>query len=164
MGLRSVFEYQVTQGELRDARVRLPAGHRLLRVEGESIRTWQIKPTPNPSKEGNSVSGGAGSDFAERLSSEGSLLVVELLKGVAPDYRLTIETEKTIDTLPDSLAVETPHALDVKRETGFVAISGSDELGLTVETAHGLQTVDAVEILKLIAQEKPLAAAYQFLK
>src|SRR5439155_3917209 len=52
MGLRSVFDYQVTQGELREARVRIPAGQRLLRVEGESIRTWQVRPTPNPSKEG----------------------------------------------------------------------------------------------------------------
>ena len=56
MGLRSVFDYQVTQGELREARVRIPAGQRLLRVEGESIRTWQIRPTPNPSKEGNFAS------------------------------------------------------------------------------------------------------------
>ena len=63
MGLRSVFDYQVTQGELREARVRIPVGQRLLRVEGESIRTWQIrsaadakKPTPNPSKGGEPVS------------------------------------------------------------------------------------------------------------
>src|SRR5439155_8135933 len=154
MGLRSVFDYQVTQGELREARVRIPAGQRLLRVEGESIRTWQIRPTPNPSKEGNAAggpdtglhsSGGAGGGFTDSPGNEGGLLVVELLKGVSPGYRLTIETERTIDTLPDNFAVETPHALDVKRETGFVALSSSDELGLTIETAQGLQKVDAVE-------------------
>ena len=39
MSVRSVLDYQVTQGELRSARVKLPAGQRLLRVEGESIRT-----------------------------------------------------------------------------------------------------------------------------
>src|SRR5205814_1204395 len=57
MGVRSLLDYQVTQGELREARVRLAAGHRLLRVQGESIRTWQVrtgsassKATPNPSK------------------------------------------------------------------------------------------------------------------
>ena len=97
-------------------------------------------------------------------SDHGQILVVELLKGVSPGYRLTIETEKTIDTLPDDFAVETPHAQDVKRETGFVALSASDELGLTVETLQGLQKVDAAEFLKLTAQEKPLAGAYQFLK
>jgi len=34
MGVRSLLDYQVTQGELREARVRFPAGHRLLRVAG----------------------------------------------------------------------------------------------------------------------------------
>jgi len=106
----------------------------------------------------------SGGGVADSLSNEGGLLVVELLKGVSPGYRLTIETEKTIDSLPDDFAVETPHAIDVKRETGFVALSGSDELGLTVETAQGLQKVDAAEFLKLMTQEKPLAGAYQFLK
>src|SRR5206468_7042342 len=112
------------------------------------IRTWQIRPAADPSKEGNSASASdirlpssarAGGGFAESLSNEGGLLVVELLKGVSPGYRLTIETEKTIDILPDNFAVETPQAMDVKRETGFVALSGTDELGLTVETAQGLQ-------------------------
>jgi hypothetical protein len=181
MGLRSVFDYQVTQGELREARVRIPAGQRLLRVEGEAIRTWQIRaaadpklPTPNPSEGAEPVSdiagkvhlpgGGRGGLAVNSDNDHYEILVVELLKGVSPGYRLTIETEKSIDTLPDSLAVETPQALDVKRETGFVALSGSDELGITVEAEQGLQKVDAAEFLKLIAQEKPLAGAYQFLK
>jgi hypothetical protein len=38
MGLRSVLDYQVTQGELREARVRIPAGQRVLRVEAQSAR------------------------------------------------------------------------------------------------------------------------------
>src|SRR5207247_7194681 len=112
----------------------------------------------------NSMPVASGGGVPENVSNEGGLLVVELLKGVSPGYRLTIETEKSIDTLPENLAVETPQALDVKRETGFVALSGSDELGLTVEAAQGLQKVDTAEFLKLIAQEKPLAGAYQFLK
>src|SRR6185503_5102461 len=117
-------------------RVRIPAGQRLLRVEGESIRTWQIRlaadpKEPNPSKGGELVSDIAaavpagvrtgqakGSD-----SDQDQVLVVELLKGVSPGYRLTIETEKSIDALPASIALETPHALEVKRETGFVALS-----------------------------------------
>jgi len=64
------------------------------------------------------------------------VLTVELLKGVSPKYRLTIETEKAVEKMPDTFALETPHALDVKRETGLVALSGNDELGLTVETAQ----------------------------
>src|SRR4029079_13760544 len=41
--VRAVMDFQVTQGELRQARVQLPAGQRLLRVEGNGIRTWEIK-------------------------------------------------------------------------------------------------------------------------
>ena len=40
---RAVLDYQVTQGELRQLKVRLPAGQRLLRVEGELIRTWELE-------------------------------------------------------------------------------------------------------------------------
>ena len=36
LNARATLDYQVTQGEMRQARVRLPAGHKLLRVEGES--------------------------------------------------------------------------------------------------------------------------------
>jgi hypothetical protein len=141
MSLRSQLDYQVTQGELRETRVRLPAGHRLLRVAGESIRTWQVK-----------------EDGASQI------LTVELLKGVSPGYRLSLETERTIDKLPDNFAVETPHSLDMKRETGFVALAGSDELGLAIEIAQGLQKVDASEFHKITAQTNVLTGAFQFLK
>jgi hypothetical protein len=43
VNVRATLDYQVTQGELRQTRVRLPAGQRLLRVEGNGIRTWEIK-------------------------------------------------------------------------------------------------------------------------
>ena len=135
MTTRSLLDYQITQGELREARVRIPAGQRLLRVEGDAIRTWQVE-----------------EDGATQL------LVVELLKGVSPGYRLTLETEKAVEKLPDTFTLETPHALEVKRETGFVALSGSDELGLTVETARGLQKVDTAEFLKVTAQTNALAS------
>jgi len=62
-------------------------GQRLLRVEGNGIRTWEIK------EEGG-----------------GQMLVVELLKGTSPAWRLTVESEKVLDALPAVAAVELPHA------------------------------------------------------
>jgi len=44
---------------------------------------------------------------------------VDLLKGVPPNWRLTIETEKVLDALPADVAVETPHALDVNAKTAW---------------------------------------------
>lgn len=143
MSVRSVLDYQVTQGELRSARVKIPAGQRLLRVEGESIRTWTTK-------EENGA----------------PVLVVELLKGMTPNYRLTVETEKALDAMAATVAVETPHALDVKRETGLVALRAEDELEFTVARTEELQRVDAAAFASSGAGQNVsgVTSAFRFLK
>jgi prepilin-type processing-associated H-X9-DG protein len=119
MSVRTVLDYQIAQGELRQARVKIPVGQRLLRVEGEAIRTWTTR-----EEEGEPV------------------LVVELLKGMTPNYRLVVETEKSLEAMPASTAVETPHALEVKRETGLVALRAEDELEFSVTRTEEVQRVD----------------------
>jgi len=127
MDVRSTLNYQISQGELRQAGVSLPQGQRLLRVDGESIRTWELKaPKDN-------VPGG------------GDILTVELLKGVSTNYTLTIETEKILDSFPVTAAVAIPRALDVKRETGLVAVRDGEELSLSVDHATDLLRVDNSE-------------------
>ncbi len=140
MNLRATLDYQITQGELRQARVQLPAGQKLLRVEGRDIRTWEIKDA-----------GGA------------QILIVDLMKGVPLGWRLTVETEKSLDALPASAAVELPHALEVKRENGLVALRGAEELGLSVETAAGLERVDAEEFARASSENAgALASVFRF--
>ncbi|HUK81659.1 MAG TPA: hypothetical protein VLZ12_03410 [Verrucomicrobiae bacterium] len=135
---RAQLDYSVTQGELRQVRVRLPAGHRLLRVDGQLIRTWELKD---------------------------DIVSVDLVKGVAPNYRLTIETERALDAPPTMAGVDVPHALDVKRETGLLALCASEEIGLSVESANDLQRVDAEEFLRVAATKPPpIVSAYRFLK
>lgn len=143
MSVRSVLDYQVTQGELRSARVKLPAGHRLLRVEGDGIRTWSTK-----------------------SEGEEQIVVVELLKGVTPNYRLTVETEKSLDALPATAKVETPHALDVKRETGLLALRVEDELELSVARTDELQRVDPAAFTATMGDKgiTGLTSAFRFLK
>ncbi len=155
MNVRAVLDYQVTQGELRQVRVRLPAGQRLMRVEGDAIRTWKVE------KDG-----------------ETETLLVELVKGVTPGYRLTVETERALDAAvepgrdrnvaPTKLTeIEIPHAMDVKRETGLVALRGAEELSLSVETAKELQKVDVEEFVKawsVGALERGVTTAFRFLK
>ncbi|MDD5141328.1 MAG: type II secretion system protein [Verrucomicrobiales bacterium] len=128
MNVRATLDYQITQGELRQARVQLPAGQKLLRVEGRDIRTWEIK-------EANGA----------------QTLVVDLMKGIPLGWQLTVETEKILDALPADAAVELPHALDVKRENGLVALRGSDELGLSLGSSSGLERVDAEEFARVSA-------------
>jgi len=125
MNIHATMDYQITQGELRQTCVQLPAGQRLLRVEGTGIRTWEIK-----------------------NESGAQTLVVDLLKGISPSWRLVVETEKFLGALPESMNIAVPHALDVKRETGLIALRGSEELGLSVEVASDLQRVDTKEFAR----------------
>jgi hypothetical protein len=140
MTVRATLDYQVTQGELRQARVQLPAGQKLLRVEGKEIRTWELK-----NENGQQV------------------LVVDLMKGISPSWRLTVETESVLDTLPWNVAVETPHALDVKRENGLVALRGAEELTLAVASASGLERVDAEEFGRMVGDKADnLTSVFRF--
>jgi hypothetical protein len=170
MNVRAVLDYQVTQGELRQARVRLPAGQRLLRVEGNGIRTWEIKeeklgaPASLPAHSNTNSPAGMPALPVHGDSRE-QVLVVELLKGTSPAWRLTVETEKVLDALPATAAVELPHALDVKRETGLVALRGAEELSLTVQSVSDLQRVDAEEFTRAGGEKADgLFNVFRFLK
>jgi hypothetical protein len=140
MDVRATMDYQISQGELRQARVQLPAGQRLLRVEGAGLRTWELK-----------------------NENGAQILVVDLLKGISTSWRLVVETEKNLAALPVSLDITVPHALDVKRETGLVALRGSEELSLTVGSADDLQRVDTDEFAKAVStQTDGLSSVFQF--
>ncbi|HYV28119.1 MAG TPA: hypothetical protein VFA77_11335, partial [Candidatus Eisenbacteria bacterium] len=155
---RTIVDYQIAQGELRQAKLRLPGDQRLLRVEGEWIRTWELKD-----------------------EDKVQILTVELLKDVSPAYRLTVETEKVLDKLPAQVKVEVPHVMEVIRETGLVGLRGTEEISLAVENAADLQRVDAALEFKLppapretqstappdklkLELQQEIIAAYRFLK
>jgi type II secretory pathway pseudopilin PulG len=138
MNTRATLDYQISQGELKQVRVQIPVGQRLLRVEGDAIRSWEIKD---------------------------DTLVVDLLKGVSPAWKLAVETEKVLDQLPATAKIELPHALDVKRETGLLALRASEEVSLTVENAQELQRVDAEEFHRAAPDQKDgILSAFRFLK
>jgi type II secretory pathway pseudopilin PulG len=138
MNTRTRLDYQITQGETRQLQVQIPSGHRLLRVEGESLRTWDVK---------------------------GDTLVVELGKGVSPTYSLLLETEKTLESPPVTTRIEIPHALEVKRETGLLGVHATEELSVTVETASELQRIDGEEFARAMPENKEgLLSAFRFFR
>ena len=51
------------------------------------------------------------------------------------------------------MAVQIPHAVDVKRETGLVALTTAEELGLSVAQAEDVQKVDVAEFARLMPAE-----------
>ncbi len=163
VNVRSTIDYQVTQGELRRARVQIPKGQRLLRVEGAGIRTWEIKSERGSPTRSNSVTSDASDSAASsaasdalrlrELRSEHQVLLIDLLKGVSPTWRLTLETEAPLEATPATVSIQVPHTLDTKRETGLIALRNAEELGLSVESAADLQRVDAEEFSRAIAQK-----------
>jgi hypothetical protein len=135
---RATLEFQVSQGELKQVRVQIPPDHRVLRVEGEFIRVWEVKD---------------------------GVLLVDLLKGVSPAYKLTVQTEKLLEKLPATATLEIPHALGVKRETGWIALRGSEEISLAVGDTRDLQRVDAEEFYRAASDKKDgITSAFRFLK
>jgi len=76
-----------------------------------------------------------------------------------------VETEKSLETLPTLVKAEVPHALDVKRETGLLALKSDEDLELTVEHANELSRVDAEEFARVSGQKTAGALnAFRFLK
>jgi hypothetical protein len=137
VNVRSVLDYQVLQGEVRLVRVGLPAGHRLMRVDGDQVRTWKV---------------------------EANVVTVEFVKAMTATFRLTIESERLLEAAPVTVAVETPRVLDVNRETGLVGLASSEELALVVTTAENLQKVDVAEFAKSAGASNTASSVYRFLK
>jgi type II secretory pathway pseudopilin PulG len=165
MKLRATLDYQVTQGELKTVRVIIPAGQRVVRVEGASMRTWELSSANLRSRRAPPVNGVSVMTTSPVGEDASQLLTVELLKGVSLAYKLTLETERVLESLPATVPVEIPHALEVKRETGLVALQGGEELALTVERSAELQRVDAEEFAKAASVAKEgLFSAYRFLR
>lgn len=135
---RTRFDYQVTQGELRQVRLRLPAGHQVLRVEGEFIRFWD-------------VAGAAGEE-----------LVVTLTRPVAPAWRLMLETEATPGPLPVPVAIVLPRTLEVTRESGALLLTTAEDVGWRVEHSSGLQRVDDAGLSALFDQPAGVVGAHRF--
>ena len=142
LNARAVLDYQITQGEMRQARVRLPAGHRLLRVEGERIRSWEVQ-----------------------TGNDEQVVLVELLTGVASNYRLIVESERLLEALPSVIKTEIPHAAGVKRETGLIAVRADEELEIAVDQTLELIRVDSEEFSRASSQKITGSInAFRFLK
>ena len=93
------------------------------------------------------------------------VLSVDLLKGVTANWRLIIETEKSLGALPATVKVEVPIVQDVRRESGLVAVRGAEETSLAVETATDLQRVDLAEFNRASKlNHTDLVSAFRYLR
>ncbi|MCL4176553.1 MAG: hypothetical protein KJ072_02245 [Verrucomicrobia bacterium] len=141
VNLRSAIEWRLTQGELQQVQVRLPEGHRLLRISGPHLRRWDL------------------------VGSDGSTLAIDLVRPVSPMLRLVIESEQALDQLPAEVPLRLPEVLDAMRQTGLVAVRATDDVGLTVQRAQGLERIDGADFVR--ASDDPgltVLSAWRYLR
>ena len=131
---RTQIDYSVTQGELRRARVELPADHKLMRVTVADGSPW----------------------FVEEVDGN-NILVVDLSKPANQAWQLTLETENALAAPPAMQTVQVPKVLDVKRENGLLGLLGQDDLNVTVDPAqtNGLTKKNVEDFTKVVPKTAP---------
>ncbi len=102
-------DYTLLQGQMTEALVALPEGYSLLKVEGDNMRSWDLR-----------------ADDAGR-----SMLAVSLLEPADARFGLTLTLERTLDPVPVEIEAPQIEVLDVARERGAVAVAV--EKGLQAE-------------------------------
>lgn len=138
---RTTMDWQVSQGELTQVRVRLPQGHRLLRINSPAVRSWELAETNQ------------------------QVVVMTLVKPVSTSLSVQWETETPLERLPISLSVGLPEALEVKRQTGLIAIRAGEDIGFSVTKTANLERIDSAEFAKAAGgEERTVASAWRFLR
>ncbi|NLW50314.1 MAG: hypothetical protein GXY85_05645 [Candidatus Brocadiaceae bacterium] len=122
--VESTLHYTVLQGQMAEAQVELPAGYSLLKVEGESLRNWDLRP---------------GDDG-------GSVLAVSLLEPATARFALTLVLERTLDPVP--VDVEAPQivARGVTREKGVLAVAVEKGLQAEIVQRENIGQVNLTEM------------------
>lgn len=140
IGSTSEFQYKLIQGKVQELNLKLPAGHKVLSVDGRGIKSWQKQP--------------------------GNGLLVQLHQSVEDEYDLTIQTETSLPDLPGRINLEPVQALGVERQSGEVVLKVPELLEVTPGVTTGLVRIETDELAGIYTLEKgwSLAAAYTYPK
>ena len=104
MRTRTQVDYQITQGELRTARIALPAGHKLMRVQAEGVWTLEVLTAIHP-------------EYRPHQTGRQA-------------FQAVVELERTLPAPPVAQAVTLPRVLGKTRQ-GLVALQSGDDLSVT---------------------------------
>lgn len=138
--------YRVLRGDLTQAQIAVPKGHRILDVTARdaAIKGWKSEDEENR-----------------------RLITIELLAAARKEVTFEIRTEAPQPSAAFDVAgvagdgtVHGIHAVGVVRESGRLIVSRSDDLTLAVERQQGVVRVDASEFDS--ARRRPNAEYYRF--
>ena len=137
MRMTSNLVYTIRDAGIFQLRVKLDDGLKLMDIVGQNINNWDLDPA-------------------------GHTLTVTLRSKAEGSYSLQIETELEKPT-PEKAPVPFVHALDVDRESGYIAVLPAP--GIKVETAAlgGIGQIDVRELPDELLRQAP-ALAYRYIR
>jgi hypothetical protein len=137
MRMTSNLVYTIRDAGIFQLRVKLDDGLKLIDIVGQNINNWDLDPA-------------------------GHTLTVTLRSKAEGSYSLQIETELE-KPAPEKAPVPFVHALDVDRESGYIAVLPAP--GIKVETAAlgGIAQIDVRELPDELLKQAP-ALAYRYIR
>lgn len=124
--LSTDIDYTILRGEADSIKIRVPADTRLLAVKGDNIREW------------SEDKGFLTVHFHAALKSAAG--------AKASTYRLSLNFERILQDIPETLALPFPVAQDVMRESGWVVFNHDSGLNVRITQATGLSQLDKNEV------------------
>jgi len=139
--------YRIQQGSLGELQLRLPADVAVEGVHGAEVADWSIETDP-----------AAGPD------PPGRRLVIALKTELTTGTDVDVQGFRRNRTWTGPVAVEALEPLGAARETGRVAIAGSDRLQVRVDQADRLDQIDraSMELPHEPADGSALLSAYRY--
>ncbi|MBI3321891.1 MAG: hypothetical protein HYZ91_06470 [Candidatus Omnitrophica bacterium] len=137
----AIATYQISQGETRQLRLRIPEGVSVVSVRGSGIEDW-------------------------RVSDDGGERVLQVTLGFVlkeTTYQLIVEGEQAIES-GTTYAVPVVALLDVKQERGYLAVARSGSIELAPATVNGATRIDVRELPDVLqnAVGSPILLAFKY--
>lgn len=134
LSLISEIDYEILQ-ELNRLKVKLPRGLRLLGVDGEQIKVWNVQ-----EQEGRKV------------------LTVDLMTQARKKYKLKLTLDREISEKEEVLELPGVEVFGTTRETGFISLSLGAELQGKLLESKGVSQVSARELPASTERRTPILA------
>ncbi len=131
-------DYEILQS-LNQLKVKLPAGWRLLSVDGPDIKNWEIE------------------------EKEGRTLRVDLFTEAKKSYALKLRAEKEIEKPEGAFDVPELEVVGAARETGFFGLGGEEGIRIEAKATKNVSQVDEAD-LPPVARDGDVELAFKYLR
>lgn len=124
-------QYRMLRGETAEIRFSLPAGQKLLDVQGAGVRDWK-----------------------QTADQDRNLFAVRLYSPLKDAAQLRIDAEQPLPEGPFEVKIPTP--IDAQRHTGTIAVASSPDLSVTVVQRQELLRVSPSEVSENLRRSEGL--------